>query len=80
MTPPKQPEFVGIRLKDLPEEIIDEYKLREKATADGWVYIWIIKGMYELPQSGALANELLEKRLNAEENFQSKFMICNLCS
>jgi len=39
MTPPKQPEFVGIRLKDLPEEIIDEYKLREKATADGWVYI-----------------------------------------
>ena len=74
MTPLKRPEFARIRLEDLPEEIIDEYKLREKAKTDGWVYIRITKGMYGLPQSGALANELLEKRLNAEGYFQSKFV------
>eukprot|EP00804_Cyclotella_cryptica_P025162 CCRYP_013004-RA/>CCRYP_013004-RA protein AED:0.54 eAED:0.46 QI:0/-1/0/1/-1/0/1/0/96 len=30
--------------------------------------------MYGLPQSGALANELLETRLNAEGYFQSKIV------
>jgi hypothetical protein len=72
MTPLNRPEFARIRLEDLPDEIADEYKLRQLATSDGWVYICISKGMYGLPQSEALANELLEKRLNAEGYFQSK--------
>jgi hypothetical protein len=74
MTPLKRPEYARIRLEDLPEEIITEYKLDEIATPDGWVYILITKGMYGLPQSGAIANELLEKRLNAEGYFQSKIV------
>jgi hypothetical protein len=74
MTPLKRVEFARIRLEDLPEEIITEYKLDEIATPDGWVYIRITKGMYGLPQSGAIANELLEKRLNAEGYFQSKIV------
>jgi hypothetical protein len=74
MSPLKRPEFARIRIEDLPEEIITEYKLDEIATPDGWVYIRITKGMYGLPQSGAIANELLEKRLNAEGYFQSKIV------
>ena len=74
MTLLKRPEFARIHLDDLPEEIINEYNLKEIATPDGWVYIRITKGMYGLPQSGALANEQLEKRLNAEGYFQSKIV------
>ena len=64
MTPLTRPEYIRINLKDVPDEIILEYNLREKATADGSAYIVENRGMYGLPQSGLLANELLEKRLN----------------
>jgi hypothetical protein len=37
---------------------------REKATKNGSVNIKAKQGMYGLPQSGSLANELLEKLLN----------------
>lgn len=50
---------------DIPEEIIQQYNLRSKVTAKGFVYVRATKGMYGLPQAGLLANELLEKRLNA---------------
>ena len=64
MTPLKRPEYIYISIKDIPEETITEYKLRDKADANGPVYIFANRGMYGLPQSGLLANELLEKRLN----------------
>ena len=59
MTPLKRPEYAKIKMKDIPEEIIVEYKLRDLATEDGNVYIEANRGMYGLPQSGLLANELL---------------------
>jgi hypothetical protein len=74
MTPLRRPEYAKIRLSDIPEEIIEEYNLREKATPDGWVYIKVIRGMYGLPQAGSLGHDLLEKRLNAEGYFQSKIV------
>ena len=52
-----------IKITDIPDEIIDEYNLRELVTPDGWVYIEISRGMYGLPQSGIIAQEQLEKRL-----------------
>ncbi len=61
MTPLKRPEYIRIKLADIPEEIIREYNLREKATPDGSIYIEANKGMYGLPQAGLLANELLKK-------------------
>jgi len=61
MTPLKCPEFIRISINDIPEEIIIEYKLREIADSKGMVYIQANRGMYGLPQSGLLANELLEK-------------------
>ena len=63
MTPLKRAEYIRMKLADIPEEIIVEYKLREKATPDGSIYIVANKGMYGLPYAGLLANELLEKRL-----------------
>ena len=45
LTPLKRPEYVKIKLRDIPEEIINEYKLQDLATADGNVYIEATKGM-----------------------------------
>ena len=74
MTPLKRPEYVKIKMNDIPEEIRAEYKLHDLATPDGYVYIEITKGMYGLPQAGLLANELLEKRLNKHGYQQSKLV------
>jgi hypothetical protein len=72
MTPLKRPEYARIKLSDIPEEVIQEYNLREKATPDGWVYIMVVRGMYGLPQAGSLGHDLLEERLNKEGYFQSQ--------
>ena len=68
------PEFVKIKINNIPEEIITEYKLRDKVTSNGYVYIMATKGMYGLPQAGLIANELLEKRLNKHGYRQSKLV------
>ena len=63
-TPLKRPEFLRLNIKDVPQEIIDEYQLKTIMDPDGSIYLEAIRGMYGLPQSGLIANELLEKRLN----------------
>ena len=73
-TPLKRPEYVRIKLADIPQEIIDEYNLTAIASPDGSVFIQANKGMYGLPQAGLLANELLEKRLNEHGYHQSKLV------
>ena len=74
MTPLKRPEYAKFRLTDIPEEVIDEYDLREKATPDRWIYIEVVRGMYGLPQAGSLGHDLLEERLNMEGYFQSQIV------
>ena len=73
MTPMKRYEYMHMKLEDIPEEIIVLYKLRDKVDAKGFVYVEILKGMYGLPQAGIIAQELLEKRLNARGYKQSEF-------
>ena len=68
-TPMKRPEFIRLNIKDIPKEIIKEYNLTSIIDPDGSVYIMTVKGMYGLPQSGLIANELLEKRLNKHGYF-----------
>jgi hypothetical protein len=63
-----------LKLNNIPNEVIKEYKLREIATKNGSIYIKAKQGMYDLPQSGLLANELLEKRLNEHGYQQSKLV------
>jgi hypothetical protein len=59
-----RPEYVKIKLDDIPQEFIDKYNLHAYAH-NGWVFLEVIKGCYGLPQSGKLANDLLRKRLNS---------------
>jgi hypothetical protein len=49
-------------LSRFPEEITKKYNLNDLAIG-GWVYIETRKGMYGLMQSGLLANQLLQTRL-----------------
>ncbi len=65
-------EYVRIKLDDIPEEIIVEYKLSKKVTKDGYVYVETQKGMHGLPQVEILAQDLLEKQLNGNGYSQSK--------
>ena len=64
VTPLAQPKYIQVKLSDIPDEIIKEYDLKAKATKDELVYIVENCGMYGLPQSVLLANQLVEKRLN----------------
>jgi hypothetical protein len=74
MTPLKRPEYIRVKIDDIPEEIINEYNLQKIANKQGMVCIEVTKGMYGLPQAGLLANELLEQRLNKHGYFQSKLV------
>ena len=61
-----------MRLADFPEDVLAEYGLKEKATAEGWVYVECRRGMYGLPQARILAQELLEVWLQKHGYRQSK--------
>ena len=74
MTPLKRFEYIRLKLSDIPEEIIEEYQLRDKADKDDNVYVEVRRGMYGLPQSGLLSQELLEKRLEEHGYYQSKII------
>jgi hypothetical protein len=74
MTPLLRPKYICIKLSDLPQEIIDHYKLKDKVKKHGMVFVAFTRGMYRLPQSGLLANKLLGKHLNQHGYFQSKLV------
>jgi hypothetical protein len=64
-TPMLDPEYVRIKITDIPMEFIEEYKF-EGQNHDSWIYFEICQGCYGLPQAGILANNLLCSRLLAE--------------
>jgi hypothetical protein len=61
-TPPDQPEYVRIKLADIPQEFNNKYKL-DKIARNSWIYFEMRRGIYGLPQAGILANKLLRDRL-----------------
>ena len=71
-TPMERYEYVRVKIDDIPNEFIDQYKLREKINADGNIFIEVRKGMYGLPQAGILAQQLLEQRLNKHGYVQNQ--------
>jgi hypothetical protein len=73
-TPMKRPEYMLLKITDIPDEIIEEYKLMLLVTQDRCVYCEITRGMYGLPQAGIIAQELLEKRLAEYGYHQSKII------
>ncbi len=73
-TPTKRPEYMGLKITDIPDKIIEEYNLLEIMDDDGYVYCEITKGMYGLPQAGIIAHELLAERLSKHGYHQSKII------
>jgi hypothetical protein len=61
-TPLNRPEYIHIKLADIPQEFINKYKLSEIAR-NSWIYFKMHHGMYGLPQAGILANKLLGELL-----------------
>ena len=55
-------EYMKIPLDIIPEEIIQQYNLRNLEHKD-FVYMEIQKGMYGLPQAGKIANDKLKLHL-----------------
>jgi hypothetical protein len=48
-TPMMRYEYMRLKLSDIPDDVIKHYNLQTIATADGFVYCKIWKGMYCLP-------------------------------
>jgi hypothetical protein len=71
MTLMTHPEYMRMKLKDIPTDFVELYNLTDKVDANGYIHIKIQKGMYGLPQAGMLAQELLKKRLNKHGYRQS---------
>ena len=76
-TPMIRPEYFGIHMLLIPDEVINEYNLCKIAIPDGYIYAEVTKGMYGLPQAGLLANELLEKQLQ-EHGYKQREIIPGL--
>ena len=74
IAPLKRPEYIRIQIRDIPNEIIKEYKLKDKTDAKGAVYFDANCSMYGLPQSGLIANALLEKGLRKRSYQQRKLL------
>ena len=57
-------KYMHLKLRNLPESVVQNYNLEKKTTRDGYVYAEIKQGMYGLPQAGLIVQQLLEKILN----------------
>ena len=57
-TPMDRPEFMQLKLSNIPNNIIELYKLCDIAQ-DGYVFVRTQKGMYGLPQAGIIAQHSL---------------------
>ena len=55
-------EYINVPLDIIPEEIIQQYNLRNLAHK-GFVYMEIQKFMYGLPQAGKISNDKLNLHL-----------------
>ena len=60
-----------MRLTNMPANVVEHYKLRDKATKDGYIFVAVKRGMYGIPQAGILAQELLEAELDKHGYSQS---------
>ena len=50
-----------------PDDVITHYNLEKKATKDGFVFCKKCKGMHDLPHTGLIAQQLIEKRLEKHD-------------
>ena len=62
-TPMDRPEYLKIKLLDIPQEFIEKYNPTQLVHTV-WIYFEILCGCYGLPHSGRLTNDLLHTRLD----------------
>ena len=62
-TPLKDFQYMRFHIDVIPEEVIEEYDLRNKVDDKGWVYCEIQRAIYGLRESGKLSNIQLQKVL-----------------
>ena len=62
MSTMKEPEYMKIASKYIPDDIKQRYNLQDKIT-NGYIYIKIKRGMYGLKQAAVLAHEQLVENL-----------------
>ena len=58
-TPMARIKYMHLKLSNLPERVAQHYNLEAKSTRDGYVYVEIKRGMYGIPQSGLIVQQLL---------------------
>ena len=68
-TPMEKPEYVRVKLEDIPQEFVKEYHMLENKR-HVWVYFEIVWGCYGLPQSGKLVNALLRTILEDTHHYE----------
>ena len=69
-TPFEEPEYVRVKLTDIPQEFIDEYNILN-FQSNGWIYFEIIRGCYGIKQSKKLVNDLLRTRLEKANYYKA---------
>ena len=52
MKPLKQKKYVRLKLSNMPEDVVEYYNFKTKATKDGYIFIAIKRWMYGIPQAG----------------------------
>jgi len=62
-TPLNDLQYMRFHIDLIPEEVIEEYNLRDKLNKDGWLYCGIQKAIYGLKERNKLANVQLQKVL-----------------
>jgi hypothetical protein len=73
-TPMMRYKYMGLKLSNMPDDMIAHYHLLDIATTDEYAYQEIFQGMYGLPQAEIIARKLLAKRLKEHGYTQSKTM------
>ena len=61
MTPMERYEYFKMKIDLIPEDIIEEYNLRNKVDDRGFIHCEVSRGMYGLPQAGLIAQQQLIK-------------------
>ncbi len=73
-TPMARYKYMRLRIADMPDDVIEHYNLKDKATPEGYIYCEIQKGVYGLPQAGIIAQQLLKERLQKHGYRQSQML------
>ena len=68
----ESPEFMRINLKDITDEVIEEYDLLSYLEPDGYVYFGIYGALYGLAQSGRIAYDDLKQNLEPHRYYPSQ--------